>query len=63
MVERLRIAWFVAVVVAAALLAPAAATTAPDHARASDDDPAGVCVHVRRVDPDNEYCVWLTRAT
>lgn len=65
MVHQLRMAWIVAVVLAVALLATAAAaTTAGPVTRADhDDDPAGVCVYVRQVDPRHEYCVWLTLLT
>lgn len=64
MIHQLRMTWAVAVLLAAALLAATAmAVTADPVARADDDDPAGVCIHVRRLDPTHEYCVWLTRAT
>lgn len=64
MVHQLRTAWVVAALLAVALLA-ATVTAATTEAvpRADDDDPAGVCVHLRAVDPHNEYCLWLTTAT
>lgn len=33
----------------------------PPSLQASDDDPAGICVHLRPLDPDHEFCLWLTR--
>ena len=41
-------------VVGAVGLAPAPPATEPA------DDPIGVCVHARPVDPTHDHCLWLT---
>lgn len=48
-------------VLAASLASLLALQASPTPVLAADDDPAGVCLWLRPVDPDNEYCLWLTR--
>lgn len=63
MVQQLRTTWVAAFALALLVAALVAAVSPRPTAvlAATEGDSTGICVHLRPLNPTDEYCLWLSR--